>query len=391
MPIINRIADFHADLATWRHEIHAHPETAFEEKRTADFVAQRLSEFGIEVHRGLAGTGVVGTLKGSRPGNRAIALRADMDALHIHERNGHDYVSKNPGKMHACGHDGHTTMLLGAARYLAETRNFAGTVHFVFQPAEENEGGGRVMVADGLFEKFPVEAVYGMHNWPGMPVGTFAMRAGPMMASFDIFEITVKGKGTHAALPHLGHDPMVAAAQIVTGLQTLISRNTHPLESGVVSVTQVHGGDTWNVIPDEAVLRGTVRTFKTELQDAIEAGIRRVATGIASALGTSAEVRYERRYPPTVNSEKETEVAAAIAADVVGDANVNRSLLPTMGSEDFAFMLQAKPGCYVFIGNGTGEKAVGLHNPHYDFNDEILPIGASYWARLVERTLVKAA
>jgi hippurate hydrolase len=391
MPIINRIADFHADLAAWRHEIHAHPETAFEEKRTSDFVAQRLSEFGIEVHRGLAGTGVVGTLKGSRAGNRAIALRADMDALHIHERNGHDYVSKNPGKMHACGHDGHTTMLLGAARYLAETRNFAGTVHFVFQPAEENEGGGRVMVADGLFEKFPVEAVYGMHNWPGMPVGTFAMRAGPMMASFDIFEITIKGKGTHAALPHLGHDPMVAAAQIVTGLQTLVSRNTHPLESAVVSVTQIHGGDTWNVIPDDAVLRGTVRTFKTELQDAIEAGIRRVAAGIASAMGTSVEVRYERRYPPTVNSEKETEIAAVIAADVVGDANVNRSLLPTMGSEDFAFMLQAKPGCYVFIGNGTGDKAVGLHNPHYDFNDEILPIGASYWARLVERTLVKAA
>jgi amidohydrolase len=391
MPIINRIADFHADLATWRHEIHAHPETAFEEKRTADFVAARLKEFGIEVHRGLAGTGVVGTLKGARPGSRAIALRADMDALHIHERNGHDYVSQNPGKMHACGHDGHTTMLLGAARYLAETRNFAGTVHFVFQPAEENEGGGRVMVADGLFDKFPVEAVYGMHNWPGMPVGTFAMRAGPMMASFDIFEITVRGKGTHAALPHLGHDPMITAAHIVAALQTLVSRNTHPLESAVVSVTQIHGGDTWNVIPDEAVLRGTVRSFKTEMQDAIEAGIRRVAAGVASALGTSAEVRYERRYPPTVNSEKETEVAAAIAAEVVGDGNVNRGLLPTMGSEDFAFMLQAKPGCYVFIGNGTGDKAVGLHNPHYDFNDEILPIGASYWARLVERTLTKAA
>ena len=391
MPIVNRIADFHADLATWRHEIHAHPETAFEEKRTSDFVAARLQEFGIEVHRGLAGTGVVGTLKGSRPGNRAIAIRADMDALHIHERNGHDYVSQNPGKMHACGHDGHTTMLLGAARYLAETRNFTGTVHFVFQPAEENEGGGRVMVADGLFDKFPVEAVYGMHNWPGMPVGTFAMRAGPMMASFDIFEITVKGKGTHAALPHLGHDPMIAAAHIVTGLQTLVSRNTHPLESAVVSVTQIHGGDTWNVIPDEVVLRGTVRSFKTELQDAIEAGIRRVAAGVASALGTSAEVRYERRYPPTVNSERETEIAAAIAAEVVGDGNVNRSLTPTMGSEDFAFMLQAKPGCYVFIGNGTGDKAIGLHNPHYDFNDEILPIGASYWARLVERTLVKAA
>jgi amidohydrolase len=264
MPIVNRIADFHADLAAWRHEIHAHPETAFEEKRTADFVASRLKDFGIEVHRGLAGTGVVGTLKGTRPGSRAIALRADMDALHIHEKNDAPYVSTNPGKMHACGHDGHTTMLLGAARYLAETRNFAGTVHFIFQPAEENEGGGRVMVEQGLFEKFPVEAVYGMHNWPGMPAGKFAMRAGPMMASFDIFEITVTGKGTHAALPHLGVDPMVVAAQITTALQTIASRNTSPLESVVVSVTQIHGGDTWNVIPDQVVLRGTARTFKQQ-------------------------------------------------------------------------------------------------------------------------------
>ncbi len=391
MPIVNRIADFHKDLAAWRHEIHAHPETAFEEKRTSDFVAARLKEFGIEVHRGLAGTGVVGTLKGSKPGSRAIALRADMDALHIHEKNGVPYASKNEGKMHACGHDGHTTMLLGAARYLAETRNFAGTVHFVFQPAEENEGGGRVMVKEGLFEKFPVEAVYGMHNWPGMPVGKFAMRPGPMMASFDIFEITVKGKGTHAALPHLGVDPVVAAAQIATGLQTITSRNTHPLESAVVSITQIHGGDTWNVIPDEVVLRGTTRSFKAEVQDAIEASIRRIAAGIAAAMGASVDMRYERRYPPTVNSPRETEIAAAIAAEVVGEGNVDRELQPTMGSEDFAFMLQAKPGCYVFIGNGTGDKAVGLHNPHYDFNDEILPIGASYWVRLVERVLAKAA
>lgn len=391
MPIVNRIADFHKDLAAWRHEIHAHPETAFEEKRTSDFVAARLAEFGIEVHRGLAGTGVVGTLKGSKPGSRAIALRADMDALHIHEKNGVPYASKNEGKMHACGHDGHTTMLLGAARYLAETRNFAGTVHFVFQPAEENEGGGRVMVKEGLFEKFPVEAVYGMHNWPGMPVGKFAMRPGPMMASFDIFEITVRGKGTHAALPHLGVDPVVAAAQIATGLQTITSRNTHPLESAVVSITQIHGGDTWNVIPDEVVLRGTTRSFEPKIQDAIEASIRRIAEGVASAMGARVDLRYERRYPPTVNSPKETEIAAAIAADVVGESNVDRELQPTMGSEDFAFMLQAKPGCYVFIGNGTGDKAVGLHNPHYDFNDEILPLGASYWARLVERVLAKAA
>jgi amidohydrolase len=390
MPIVNRIADFHAELAAWRHEIHAHPETAFEETRTAEFVASRLKEFGIEVHRGLAGTGVVGTLKGARPGSRAIALRADMDALHIHERNGHDYVSQTPGKMHACGHDGHTTMLLGAARYLAETRNFAGTVHFIFQPAEENEGGGRVMVQQGLFEKFPVEAVFGMHNWPGMPAGRFALRAGPMMASFDIFEITVKGKGTHAALPHLGIDPIIAAAQIATALQTIVSRNTPPLDAAVVSVTQIHGGDTWNVIPDEVVLRGTTRSFKPELQDAMEAAIRRIAEGVAGAMGASVAVRYERRYPPTVNSPAETEIAAATAAEVVGTTNVDRELNPTMGSEDFAFMLQARPGAYLFIGNGPSNGA-GLHNPHYDFNDEILPIGASYWARLVERVLAKAA
>jgi len=391
MPIVNRVADFQRDLAAWRHEIHAHPETAFEEKRTAEFVARRLQEFGIEIHRGLAGTGVVGTLKGSIPGGRAIALRADMDALHIQEKNGVDYASKVAGKMHACGHDGHTTMLLGAARYLAETRNFAGTVHFIFQPAEENEGGGRVMVEEGLFERFPVEAVFGMHNWPGMPAGKFAMRSGPMMASFDIFEITVKGKGTHAALPHLGVDPVIAAAQIATGLQTITSRNTHPLDSAVVSVTQIHGGDTWNVIPDEVVLRGTTRSFRKEVQDAIEAAIRRIAEGVAGAMGASVSLRYERRYPPTVNSAAETEIAAAVASEVVGEANVDRALTPTMGSEDFAFMLQAKPGAYVFIGNGGGDKAAALHNPHYDFNDEILTIGASFWARLVERVLAKAA
>ena len=385
MPILNRIADFHTDLTAWRRDIHAHPETAFEEKRTSDVVAKRLEEFGIEIHRGLAGTGVVGTLKGSRPGARAIAIRADMDALDVHEKNHFHHISTNAGKMHACGHDGHTTMLLGAARYLAETRNFAGTVHFIFQPAEENEGGGHVMVEQGLFEKFPVEAVYGMHNWPGLPIGQFAVRPGPVLASFDIFEIVVEGKGSHAAMPHIGIDPVVTAAQITVALQTIRSRGTHPLDGAVVSVTQVHGGDTWNVIPDEVVLRGTTRSFKPEVQDTIEDGIKRIAEGVASSLGAKVRVRYERRYPPTVNTEKETEIAAAAAVEVAGPGNVLRDFTPSMGAEDFAFMLQARPGCYVLIGNG--EQSAGLHNPHYDFNDEVLTTGASYWARLVERVL----
>jgi amidohydrolase len=384
MPILNRIADFHDDLTAWRRDIHAHPETAFEEKRTSDFVVQRLQEFGIEIHRGLAGTGVVGTLRGSRPGPRAIGIRADMDALDVHEKNGFHHCSTNAGKMHACGHDGHTTMLLGAARYLAETRNFAGTVHFIFQPAEENEAGGRVMVEQGLFEKFPVEAVYGMHNWPGLPLGQFAVRAGPLLASSDIFEIVVEGKGAHGAMPHTGIDPVVTAAQITLALQTIRSRSTHPLDGAVVSVTQVHGGDTWNVIPDEVVLRGTTRSFKPEVQDTIEAGIRRIAEGVAASQGAKVRVRYERRYPPTVNTKKETEIAAAAAAEVAGPTNVIRDFTPSMGAEDFAFMLQARPGCYVLIGNG---ESAGLHNSHYDFNDEVLPTGASYWARLVERVL----
>lgn len=384
MPIINRIAEFHADMTAWRRDIHAHPETAFEEHRTSEVIAAKLAEFGLEVHRGLAGTGVVGTLQGSRPGGRAIALRADIDALHIHEKNGFEHASRHEGRMHACGHDGHTTMLLGAARYLAETRNFAGKVHFIFQPAEENEGGARRMIEDGLFSKFPVEAVFGMHNWPGLPPGTFAARPGPMMASFDIFEIGITGKGAHAAMPHEGVDPIVIAAQLVGALQTVVSRNTHPLESAVVSVTQIHGGDTWNVIPDEVVLRGTTRAFKPEIQDLVERRMREIAENICAAHGAKMSWRYERRYPPTINSERETETAAAVLAEIVGGENVRRDVLPSMGSEDFAFMLQKKPGSYVWIGNGGN---ANLHNPGYDFNDEILPIGASYWARLVERVL----
>jgi hippurate hydrolase len=390
MPVINRIAEFHPEMTAWRQDIHAHPETAFEEVRTAKVVAEKLAGFGISVATGLAKTGVVGTLKAGS-GSRAIGLRADMDALHIHEANEFDHASHHPGRMHACGHDGHTTMLLGAAKYLAETRNFDGTVHFIFQPAEENEGGGRVMIEDGLFEKFPVEAVFGLHNWPGMDIGQFAVMPGPMMAAFDIFEITVTGKGCHAAMPHMGIDPVVAGAQIVTALQTIASRSTHPLEAAVVSVTQFHGGETWNIIPNSVVLRGTTRSFKPEIQTMIEERMKAICAGIAAASGCSVDVRYERRYPPTVNSPAEARFAADVMAEIVGDSNVHRQVIPTMGGEDFAFMLQARPGAYGWIGNGPAEGGCLLHNPNYDFNDSILPIGASYWARLVETYLPKAA
>jgi amidohydrolase len=386
MPIINRIADFHADMRQWRRDIHAHPETAFEEHRTSETVVELLKGFGVAVDRGLAGTGVVGTIKGRVPGSRAIMLRADMDALHIHERNGFAHVSQNDGKMHACGHDGHTAMLLGAARYLAETRNFAGSVHLVFQPAEESEGGGRRMVEDGLFAKFPVEAVFGMHNWPGLPVGEFAVRPGPMMASSDHVEIIVAGKGGHAAMPHLSIDPILAAAQIVTALQSIVSRNVNPLEEAVVTLTQFHAGDSWNVIPPEVLLRGTARAFRRAVRDLLESRIRRIAENVAAAYGATATVRYERHYPPTINSEAETALAAATLEEIVGADRVRRDMLPSMGAEDFSFMLHERPGSYVWIGNGDGD---GLHNPNYDFNDEILPLGASYWARLVERLLAR--
>jgi amidohydrolase len=390
MPIINRIAEFHPEMTEWRRRIHAHPETAFEERETAALVAELLASFGIAVDRNVARTGVIGTLRGALPGHRAIALRADMDALHIAERNDFPHASRVPGRMHACGHDGHTAMLLGAAKHLAETRNFAGTIHFVFQPAEENEGGARLMIEEGVLERYPVDAVYGMHNWPELPVGEFAIRPGPMMAAFDIFEITITGRGGHAALPNLAIDPIVAAAQVVTGLQTIASRNVHPLDSAVVSVTQIHGGDTWNVIPETVVLRGTTRSFSPSVHDQMEPAMRRIAEGACRACGAQMELRYERRYPPTLNAPPETERAARAAGSIVGESKVKRDLVPSMAAEDFAFFLERKPGAYIWIGNGTAATGGLLHSPNYDFNDAVLPIGASYWVRLAESVLAKA-
>ncbi len=370
----------------WRRDLHAHPEIAFEEHRTASFVADRLESFGVEVHCGLAKTGVVGQLKAGT-GNRAIALRADMDALPMEEHNGFGHRSQVPGMMHACGHDGHTTMLLGAAKYLAETKGFDGTVYFIFQPAEEGEGGGEVMVKEGLFEQFPVEAVFGLHNWPGMPAGQFGIAAGPMMAAFDTFDLKITGKGSHAAMPHQGVDSIVTAAQVVTALQTIASRNTDPLDAVVVSVTQIHGGDAYNIIPESVALKGTVRTFKDSVREGVEPAMRRIANGICEAAGATMELDYHWRYPSTVNHAEETELAAAAAAAVVGAENIDRHPVPSMGSEDFAYMLRERPGCYVWLGNGLGEGGCMLHNPGYDFNDEILPVGASYWATLVEQIL----
>ena len=389
MPIINRIAEFQEEMSAWRRHIHAHPETAFEEHQTAAFVAGKLESFGIDIHQGLAKTGVVGTLKGAHGDGPSIGLRADMDALDIHETAEWDYASTNPGKMHACGHDGHTTMLLGAARYLAETRNFAGTVQFIFQPAEEFAGGGREMVKDGLFDLFPVDTVWGVHNFPGQELGTFGVCAGPAMAAADTFDIRLKGLGTHAAFPHMGTDVMVAAGQLITALQTGASRSMDPMESVVLSVTQMHAGDTYNIIPEEITLKGTVRSFKPEVQDVAETAMRRIAAGIAASFGLKADIFYRRNYPATVNDVAESAYAAKIAADVVGAENVMTGMSPKMGAEDFSFMLNERPGCYIWIGNGPGEGGCYLHNPGYDFNDAALPIGASYWARLVETRLAK--
>jgi hippurate hydrolase len=378
------------DIMAWRQRLHANPETAFEETATSAFVAEKLRSFGLDVHTGLARTGVVGVLRGRGGAQRAIGLRADMDALAIHEASGVAYASRNEGRMHACGHDGHTAMLLGAAAVLAKRRDLAFDCCFIFQPAEENEGGGRVMVEHGLFDRFPMQAVYGMHNWPRLELGRIALRPGPLMAAYDIFEIVATGKGAHAGMAYQGKDPMLFASHAIGALQTIVSRNLHPLDAGVVSVTQVHAGDTWNVIPQQVVLRGTVRTFKRDVQDLIEQRLRTIADGIAATFEMSASVRYERRYPATVNSEAETAHAACAASAVVGEDNVVRDPTPEMGSEDFAFMLERKPGCYLWLGAGRADAAgggPGLHSPQYDFNDDALAIGASYWVTLARQQL----
>jgi hippurate hydrolase len=395
MKLLPEILESAEVIQAIRRDIHAHPELCFEEKRTSDVVAQQLESWGIKIHRGLGKTGVVGIIEGSLGKGRSIGLRADMDALPLQEHNHFEHASQHPGKMHACGHDGHVAMLLGAAHYLAQHREFKGTVYFIFQPAEEGGGGAREMIRDGLFDLFPCDAVFGMHNWPGIPVGDFGVTPGPMMASSNEFQITVKGKGGHAALPHNSADPVFAASQMIGSLQAIITRNKRPVDAAVLSITQFHAGDASNIIPDSAWIGGTVRTFTHEVLDLIESRLHQIASATAQAFDCSAEVTFSRNYPPTINHEKETAFAVDVMKELVGEHHVNSRIDPTMGAEDFAFMLQEKPGCYVFIGNGDGDhRSQGhglgpcqLHNPCYDFNDQLLPLGSTYWVRLVERYL----
>ncbi len=387
MPVVNRIAEFHAEMTEWRRDLHAHPELSMQESRTSAVVQAKLREFGVdEIITGMAEHGVVGVIRGG-PGDRAIGLRADMDALPIQEETGVPYASVNPGAMHACGHDGHTTMLLGAAKYLAETRNFDGTVYVIFQPAEEFEGGADKMVKDGLFERCPMDQVYGLHNWPQAPAGTFLWRQGPVMAAVGWFEITVTGKGSHGAFPHQGVDSIMVAAQIINALQTIVSRTIEPIEGGVVSVGHISGGDAPNILPERVFMKGTARWFKPSVGDKIEASIFRIATGIAASFGASAEVKFTRHAPATVNDEDAATLAMRAAASVSGEAKVRHMSEPTMGGEDFAYMLEAKQGAYLMLGGGRGPDEPLLHHPRYDFNDEILPVGASWYATLSEQLL----
>ncbi|MDR6668167.1 M20 aminoacylase family protein [Rhizobium sp. 1399] len=385
MPILNRAAELQDEVAEWRRHIHARPELLFAVENTAAFVAEKLKEFGVdEIVTGIGRTGVVGLIKGKGEGSRTVGLRADMDALPLTEITGKPWASKTPGKMHACGHDGHTAMLLGAAKYLAETRNFNGNVAVIFQPAEEGGGGGNLMVKDGMMERFGIEEVYGMHNLPGLPVGQFATRKGPIMAATDEFTVTIKGRGGHAAQPHRTIDPIAIGAQIVSNLQLIASRSVNPLRSVVVSVTKFNAGFAHNVIPNDATFAGTIRTLDDEVRAQAEARLREVVEGICAAHGAAADINFHRNYPVTFNHADETEHAVAIASDIAGEANVNPEVDPMMGGEDFSYMLNARPGAFIFIGNGD---TAGLHNPAYDFNDEAIAHGISYWVRLAEQRL----
>jgi hippurate hydrolase len=380
---------YQAELVHIRRDIHVHPELGFEEKRTSQLVADKLAAWGVEVHRGLAKTGVVGVIKGRKDSGRAIGLRADMDCLPMQETGDIAHKSTSPGRMHACGHDGHTTMLLGAARYLAQSRNFEGTVNLIFQPAEEGGGGGRVMVEEGLFTKFPCDAVYALHNWPGLEPGRIAVRPGPMMAATDEIKLRISGRGGHAALPHLAVDPVVIAAHVITALQTVASRNANPVDALVVSLCSMQTSQVgaFNVIPAHVELIGTVRTFTPEMRDLAERRIREITAAVAQGLGGGAEIEYRRGYPATVNAEAESLFAARVGEKVFGKGNVVTDHEPTMGGEDFSYMLQARPGAYVFLGQGGMAGGCLLHNPRYDFNDEVIPLGAGYLAALVEESL----
>ena len=388
MPIVNRVADLQPDIQAWRREIHEHPELLYDVHRTAAFVADRLREFGCdEVATGLGRTGVVGVIKGRKPaGNgdiKVIGLRADMDALPITEATDLPYASKNPGLMHACGHDGHTAMLLGAARYLAETRNFAGDAVVIFQPAEEGGAGAAAMIKDGLMDRFAIDQVYGMHNGPGIPVGSFAIRPGPIMAATDSVDIRIEGLGGHAARPHICIDSVMVGAQLITALQSIVSRSVDPLESAVISICEFHAGDARNVIPQTAVLKGTVRTLTKKVRELVEKRVREVVAGVAQITGARIDLTYERGYPVTVNHATQTDLAIEVAKEIAGEANVHESP-PMMGAEDFSYMLEARPGAFIFCGNGD---SAGLHHPAYNFNDEAIVFGTSYWIKLVENTL----
>ncbi len=394
MQVLPEISARRDELVDLRHDLHAHPELAFQEQRTSDRVAAFLEAQGIQVHRGLAGTGVVGVLK-CGDSTRSIGLRADMDALPVREQNLFPHRSKHDGRMHACGHDGHTAMLLGAAQYLAARCaqggcDFDGTVVFIFQPAEESDGGARVMIEQGLFQLFPVDAVFGMHNWPGLPAGQFAVHSGPVMACADQFDVLLRGHGAHAAMPHQGRDPLLAGAALVQAMQSVVSRRLDPLDSAVLSITQFFaGGEAYNIIPAEARIGGTVRAFKPEVEDAIESAMEGLCAGIASAHGVQATLDYRRGYPPTVNTPTEAALCRDVLCKLIGASNVLTEAAPSMGAEDFSYMLREKPGCYVWIGNGLAEGGCMLHNPRYDFNDAILPLGSSYWVHLVKTYLTQ--